>query len=151
MRVWSREPRWLTLGRGTGIFTELLVERGFAVTAVEPNESMSSQANVRGAQWVRGTFEASGLGRCFAAVGSRGRRRFIGADPPRKLAGSAPRRLKTKLHFSLSCGTIEWGQESEIVRWTEDAISAACAGIRRGVSENGPGTKFWNRPGTLFF
>src|SRR4051812_30946132 len=42
------------LGAGTGIFTRDLVERGFAVNAVEPNENMRSSANLPSAAWFDG-------------------------------------------------------------------------------------------------
>jgi ubiquinone/menaquinone biosynthesis C-methylase UbiE len=49
------------LGAGTGIFTELLVNMGFDVTAVDPNEAMMRQADLPGARWVNGTFEKTFL------------------------------------------------------------------------------------------
>ena len=44
-------------GAGTGIMTQLLVDRGFLVTAVEPNAPMRLRANVTSARWIDGTFE----------------------------------------------------------------------------------------------
>jgi hypothetical protein len=48
-------------GAGTGIFTRLLVERGFRVTAIEPNQEMRIHSDVPGARWIDATFEVSGL------------------------------------------------------------------------------------------
>lgn len=49
------------LGAGTGISARSLVNAGFRVTAVEPNEAMRQQANIPGVTWVDGTFAATGL------------------------------------------------------------------------------------------
>src|SRR4051812_40577488 len=46
-------------GAGTGIFTRMLVQCGFAVTAIEPNDEMRMRAAVPEATWINGTFEAS--------------------------------------------------------------------------------------------
>src|SRR5688500_15524543 len=48
-------------GAGTGIFTRLLVERGFRVSAVEPNQEMRSRNDAPAAHWIDGIFEKSGL------------------------------------------------------------------------------------------
>lgn len=73
------------IGAGTGILTRLLAERGYAVSAVEPNAAMRAYATpdprVRS---IDGTFEATGLGDasqrwCVAAQA------FHWADPPRAL------------------------------------------------------------------
>lgn len=46
------------LGAGTGIATRPLAERGFSVTAVEPNAAMRQQAEpLENVNWVNGTFE----------------------------------------------------------------------------------------------
>lgn len=50
------------IGAGTGIFTGLLLERGFAVTAIEPSHAMSARAaSLTSVTWRRGTFEDTGL------------------------------------------------------------------------------------------
>jgi SAM-dependent methyltransferase len=50
------------IGAGTGIFTVLLVERGFRVTAVEPSAEMRARAPRDPAvRWIEGTFDATGL------------------------------------------------------------------------------------------
>lgn len=106
-------------GAGTGIMTEILLERGFMVTAIEPNESMCEQAGAKSATWVDGTFEASRLGNASQnwAVAAQA---FHWADPPRSLP-EIRRVLKPGSLF-----TVLWNnratQQSEILRWTEDAI-----------------------------
>ncbi len=51
------------VGAGTGIFTELLAERGFRVSSVEPNAAMRAEARPRdGVEWFDGSFETTGLG-----------------------------------------------------------------------------------------
>lgn len=59
------------LGSGTGILTELLLKRGLAVDAVEPNEAMRAEAERRlagyaGFRSVDGTAESTGLERSSA-------------------------------------------------------------------------------------
>jgi SAM-dependent methyltransferase len=50
------------LGAGTGNFTRLLSQRGFSVTALEPDPAMSSHASAMpGVAWTTGTFEHTGL------------------------------------------------------------------------------------------
>jgi SAM-dependent methyltransferase len=49
------------VGAGTGIFTALLVERGFSVTAVEPNPAMRARAPEMNVRWLAGSFDATGL------------------------------------------------------------------------------------------
>ncbi len=106
-------------GAGTGIFTRLLVERGFQVTAIEPNAEMRKQNDVPTARWLNGTFEASGLGDASQrwAVAAQS---FHWADPQRSLP-EIRRVLQPECLF-----TVLWNQrvnrESEILSWTEDAI-----------------------------
>lgn len=62
----STDSRVADVGAGTGIFTRLLVDGGFAVDAVEPNERMRTalSQNVEGAPRVKiydGRAEATGL------------------------------------------------------------------------------------------
>ena len=70
------------VGAGTGILTRMLVERGFEITAVEPNDSMRLQANLPEVRWVTGTFEESGLETASQdwVVAAQA---FHWADPPR--------------------------------------------------------------------
>lgn len=73
------------LGAGTGIFTELLVDRDLQVTAVEPNQAMRARAlALPGVTWQTGVFERTGLRGGFArwAVAAQA---FHWADPPRAL------------------------------------------------------------------
>ena len=42
--------------------TRMLIDRGFLVSAIEPNESMQARADVPQARWFKGTFENSQLG-----------------------------------------------------------------------------------------
>ena len=106
-------------GAGTGIFTELLLERGFAVTAIEPNDSMRAKAGAKAASWINGTFENSGLETASQhwAVAAQA---FHWADPEMSLP-ELRRILKPD-----SLLTVLWNDrvkaECEIVRWTEDAI-----------------------------
>jgi SAM-dependent methyltransferase len=106
-------------GAGTGIFTRLLVERGFRVTAIEPNQEMRMHSDVPGAQWIDATFEVSGLDDVSQrwAVAAQA---FHWADPQRSLP-EIRRVLQSGCLF-----TILWNnrasQESEILAWTENAI-----------------------------
>ena len=50
------------IGAGTGLFTQTLAQRGFVVTAVEPNAAMRAQApTLPTVRWVDGTFETTTL------------------------------------------------------------------------------------------
>ncbi len=106
-------------GAGTGIFTRLLVERGFRVTAIEPIAEMLSQTDVSTAHWLDGTFESSGLDDASQrwAVAAQS---FHWADPQRSLP-EIRRVLQPGYLF-----TVLWNnranRESEILSWTEDAI-----------------------------
>ena len=106
-------------GAGTGIFTRLLIERGFQVTAIEPNAEMRKQNDVPTARWLDGTFESSGLGDASQrwAVSAQA---FHWADPQRSLP-EIRRVLQPRCLL-----TVLWNQrvnhESEILSWTMDAI-----------------------------
>ena len=106
-------------GAGTGIFSRLLVERGFCVTAIEPNAEMRKQNDVPTARWFDGTFESSGLGDASQrwVVSAQA---FHWADPERSLP-EIRRVLQPGCLF-----TVLWNQranrESEILSWTKDAI-----------------------------
>jgi SAM-dependent methyltransferase len=106
-------------GAGTGIFTRLLVERGFRVTAVEPNQEMRNQSDVPHAQWVIGTFEASGL-ETASQNWTVAAQAFHWADPKRSLP-EIRRILKPGRLF-----TVLWNNrinaDSEILGWTQAAI-----------------------------
>jgi SAM-dependent methyltransferase len=105
-------------GAGTGIFTQLLVDRGLHVSAIEPNQPMRERASVS-AVWLDGTFEASGLpneSQCWAVAAQA----FHWADPVRALP-EIRRILKRGRLF-----TVLWNnranRDSEILGWTEAAI-----------------------------
>ena len=112
-------------GAGTGILTRLLVERGFFVTAIEPNEPMRKQADVPQARWIDGTFEECGLPDASQSwvVAAQA---FHWADPKRSLP-EIRRVLRAGRLF-----TILWNrranQESQVLAWTAEAI-------RRHVSD----------------
>lgn len=58
----SPGARVADLGAGTGIWTEMLADRGFEVSAVEPNAAMRARAAVHPRiLWVDGTFEETRL------------------------------------------------------------------------------------------
>jgi len=48
-------------GAGIGIFTRMLANRGFNVTAVEPSKEMIPRADLPRVRWVQGTFEKNSL------------------------------------------------------------------------------------------
>ena len=106
-------------GAGTGIFTRLLVERGFCVTAIEPNAEMRKQNDVPAARWLDGTFESSGMGDASQrwVVSAQA---FHWADPQRCLP-----RIRRVLQPGCLF-TVLWNnranRESEILSWTVDAI-----------------------------
>lgn len=106
-------------GAGTGIFTRLLVERGLRVTAVEPNLEMQLQNEAPEANWIKGTFESSGL----ASESQRwavAAQAFHWADPPRSLP-EIGRVLQPDCLF-----TVLWNnravEESTVLTWTQEAI-----------------------------
>src|SRR5690606_10168494 len=106
-------------GAGTGIFTRLLVERGFDVTAIEPNEKMRSLNEATEAHWHKATFEQSGLESSSQrwAVAAQA---FPWADPQTALP-EIRRVLQPDCLFA-----VLWNnratQESEVLNWTEYAI-----------------------------
>jgi len=106
-------------GAGTGIFTELLVDRGFAVSAIEPNESMRNHAHVTHAQWIDGTFENSRL-KTASQRWAAAAQAFHWADPARCLP---------EIYRILQSGrlfTVLWNDRviefDDVVRWTENLI-----------------------------
>ena len=107
------------LGAGTGIFTDLLVNRGLDVTAVDPNEAMMQHADLPSVRWVKGTFEETSLpdqSQKWAVAAQA----FHWADPHLALP-EIRRILKPGSVF-----TAIWNNRakecSEIVAWTEDLI-----------------------------
>lgn len=108
------------IGAGTGIFTRLLWERGFRVTAVEPNAAMRDKADAMpGVTWVDGTFESSGLPsesqRWVTAAQS-----FHWADPTRALS-ELHRILAPGGHFTAIYNNRRTDL-NPIVAWTQEAI-----------------------------
>jgi ubiquinone/menaquinone biosynthesis C-methylase UbiE len=106
-------------GAGTGIMTKLLADRGFVVSAIEPNDSMRKRANVPAAHWVAGTFEESHL-ESQSQRWAIAAQAFHWADPPRCLP-EIRRILQPDCLL-----TLVWNDrvksENSIVSWTENAI-----------------------------
>jgi SAM-dependent methyltransferase len=119
-------------GAGTGISTRLLVDRGFKVTALEPNEQMRQQADVTEAAWIDGTFEASHLPDASQdwAVAAQA---FHWADPPRALP-ELRRILKPGRLFS-----VLWNNramdDSEILRMTAALIQKHAPGFEEAYRD----------------
>lgn len=114
------------LGAGTGIFTQFLSERGFAVTAVEPNRAMREAAPaMAGVTWTSGTGESTGLEpasqRWLVAAQS-----FHWIDADRGLAEAA-RVLLPGGHF-----TVLWNDRDN---HRSELLSAAAGALRRLVPE----------------
>ena len=115
------------IGAGTGIFTRLLVERGFDVTAIEPNAEMRRRASGSDSvRWVDGTFEETGLPDASQrwAVAAQA---FHWADPPRALP---------ELHRVLQRPgwlTVLWNnrdnEQSELLAWTVQALERHVPGF----------------------
>jgi SAM-dependent methyltransferase len=115
------------LGAGTGIFTRELVERGFVVTAVEPNARMRSEAKMPSVIWIEGSFEATRLpdGSQDWVVAAQA---FHWADPERALPEIRriikPRKLLTALW------NVKVMDADPILRWTADAVQRHVPGFR---------------------
>lgn len=106
-------------GAGTGIMTRMLVDRGFSVTAIEPNEAMRAQSDVPEARWIDGSFERSGLpdkSQRWAIAAQA----FHWAEPVKALPEI--RRILEKNGLF----TVIWNNrstaENDIVNWTDAAI-----------------------------
>ncbi len=121
------------VGAGTGIFAELLAERGFPVTAIEPNAAMRARARpYPGIEWRDGTFEDTGL----PAASQRwvvAAQAFHWADPARALP---------ELHRVLVTGgplTVLWNNRdvaaSEILQWTRDAVERRVSDFDEGYRD----------------
>ncbi len=112
-------------GAGTGIMTRMLIERGFVVSAIEPNDSMRSQAEVTEAHWVAGTFEQSLLETASQqwAIAAQA---FHWADPLRALP-EIRRVLQPGCLF-----TVLWNNRSKAA---DDTVSWTDAAIRRQIPE----------------
>ena len=106
-------------GAGTGIFTRLLLELGFNVSAIEPNNAMKQRANLPGATWVDGTFESSKLpaeSQSWAVAAQA----FHWAQPEAALP-EIHRVLRPNGVF-----TVLWNdrdnENCDVLQWTEEAI-----------------------------
>jgi len=115
------------LGAGTGIFTQELVKRGFAVTAVEPNERMRSEANLPSVVWIDGSFEATHLpdeSQDWAVAAQA----FHWADPEKALP-EIRRIIKSRRLF-----TVLWNvkvmEGDPILQWTAGAVQRHVPGFR---------------------
>lgn len=116
----QRGDRVADLGAGTGIFTRLLVARGFEVTAVDPNDEMMRRALVPKARWVKGTFEDNSLpnrSQSWAVAAQA----FHWAEPAIALP-QVRRILRPNGVF-----TVLWNdranQDCEVLQWTAAAIA----------------------------
>ena len=115
----SQHDPVVEFGAGTGIFTKLLVDLRLDVTAIEPNAAMRNLATVQAANWVNGTFENSNLpdGSQQWAVAAQA---FHWADLPKTLPEI--RRILKPNRFLTVIWNDRANQDSEVLRWTEDAI-----------------------------
>lgn len=108
------------LGAGTGLFTQLLAQRGLRVTAIEPNQAMRAKAPaMAGVTWAGGTFEATGLGE-RTQVWVTAAQAFHWADASRALPEVR------RILIPDACFTILWNDRdmgaSAVMRHTHDLI-----------------------------
>ena len=109
------------VGAGTGIFTSMLAERGFRVTALEPNAAMRRLApDLPGVTWSEGTFEATGLP-------DQSQRWVVAAQA---FHWADPRRGLPEIRRVLEPGgafTVLWNnrdsRRSDVLAWVDAAIS----------------------------
>ena len=109
------------IGAGTGLFTQALADRNLKVTAVEPNDLMTRQADDRpNVQWHNGSFESTGLP-AASQKWVTAAQAFHWADP--KIALAEMRRiLQPAGRF-----TVLWNNRdpaaSDVLAWTQAIIS----------------------------
>lgn len=121
------------IGAGTGLFTRVLARQKLRVSAVEPNDDMSSKApELEGVSWHRGTFEDTSLATA-SQVWALAAQAFHWADPERALP---------EIHRILKpgrCLTVLWNNrevpKSPVLTWTRRIIEEIVPGFDEGYRD----------------
>ncbi len=109
------------IGAGTGIFTALLAQHGFSITAIEPSSDMRKHGELLPqTNWIEATFEKTTLDDASQAWAVAAQA-FHWADVPRALP-EIRRILKPGGSFTALWNN-RLNERSDVLRWTMDAIS----------------------------